>query len=1059
MTEQQLRRYGRSFILAIVLFLAGGHLFAVERAGASESGSFRLFALKHISAEQSKRYLSEAKLGTASQMPGSNTILVTAGPGELSKAMAVLNFVDAEEEFVIVEIFTASGAGNLPSSEQLAAQIGNISVGSFSNPPTGGAGAKAIVDIHNGAVVVVAPVSRLEKIVSAVEQAGTVKQPAAVSEVQTVEKDTETVKQPKIVEQPGTAKQVRKTGERGPPKAADAVEEKPIAPVRERKVPKVSSPAAADSLYTPGPLENGEQVLKMQLPEKLQIIDLLGLAGEYLHLNFMYDPVKVKGDVTLKLFGKTRGDMKVKDLYPLLESALKFRGFAMTRKGNLVVVVPTAEASDIDPALLEPGKGEVESGDVIVARIFTLEHIDPASATTLLTAMKLGITPPQVAGANKLIVTGYAYRMERVEQLLKMIDLPGEPRQFRFRQLKFTMAQTLAPKLKTLSEQLGTVSITVATGPSSSGTSTARRPGESTTAYTARLTRDRAAAAVRARSSSQAGAGQATAVYLDADERTNRIMMIGLEEQLAVVEGLIDALDVEQQDLRTLQVYKIEHVGAEEVLKKLQEMNIIGGTSGGYSSSGRSRITGTTAVTGTSSAGRTSAAPTSSRTSSAGAATDALVEEPQVVIIEPTNSLLVNATAEQHARIATIIGHVDSETEEGVMPYVIYPLENQTPEDLEAVLTKLIQETITNKEGKIEKVVKKTEDEIFIVPDENTFSLIVYASKKNHEWIANLIKTLDKRRPQVLIDVTLVEVWETDNFDLDLNLIQSFPDLIQTAGQTGSFAASETATVIDKLLEPGMRDRFIDFSTGGGNLTGFYGDLHINALLTAVQTKNYGRILAKPKILVNDNEQGTIGTTDTIYVKKESSTPISSTSGTAGQPYSTFTTSTSYDGYDAGILLDITPHISSGDLLRLEMTMTRKDFRETKDESKPPDTTQSDITTVVTVPDGSTIILGGLVKLNQSKGGSKVPILGDLPILGGLFRQVGNRDKQNKLYIFVRAEILRPDETLAGLPDLEKISGRNRVAFELFEEKFQKYEDWPGIKPKPMAPLRVLDVE
>ena len=141
------------------------------------------------------------------------------------------------------------------------------------------------------------------------------------------------------------------------------------------------------------------------------------------------------------------------------------------------------------------------------------------------------------------------------------------------------------------------------------------------------------------------------------------------------------------------------------------------------------------------------------------------------------------------------------------------------------------------------------------------------------------------------------------------------------------------------------------------------------------------------------------------------------------------------------------------------MTMTRKDFRETKDETKPPDTTQSDITTVVTVPDGSTIILGGLVKLNQSKGGSKVPILGDLPIVGGLFRQAGNRDKQNKLYIFVRAEILRPDETLAGLPDLEKISKRNRVAFELFEEKFQKYENWPGIKSKPMDPLRVLDVE
>jgi type II secretory pathway component GspD/PulD (secretin) len=117
----------------------------------------------------------------------------------------------------------------------------------------------------------------------------------------------------------------------------------------------------------------------------------------------------------------------------------------------------------------------------------------------------------------------------------------------------------------------------------------------------------------------------------------------------------------------------------------------------------------------------------------------------------------------------------------------------------------------------------------------------------------------------------------------------------------------------------------------------------------------------------------------------------------------------------------------------------------------------SDIDTVVTVPDGSTIILGGMLKLNQSKGGSKVPLLGDIPIVGGLFRTIGNEDRQNKLYVFVKGEILRPSETLAGLPDLNRISLRDRESFEKFEREFQEYEDWPGIKPKPMDPLKVLD--
>jgi type II secretory pathway component GspD/PulD (secretin) len=165
-----------------------------------------------------------------------------------------------------------------------------------------------------------------------------------------------------------------------------------------------------------------------------------------------------------------------------------------------------------------------------------------------------------------------------------------------------------------------------------------------------------------------------------------------------------------------------------------------------------------------------------------------------------------------------------------------------------------------------------------------------------------------------------------------------------------------------------------------------------------------------------------------------------------------------YQSYDAGVTLNITPHISEGDLLRLEIVMSRSDFLPS-DPELPPDTTSSDIDTVVTVPDGSTIILGGLLKLNQVKGGSKIPILGDIPLVGGLFRDTNNSDIQRKLYVFVKAEIIRPEDTAFAMGDLERISNRNRAAFEEIEDEFQKYHDWPGIKPKPMDPLRVLEAE
>jgi len=233
-----------------------------------------------------------------------------------------------------------------------------------------------------------------------------------------------------------------------------------------------------------------------------------------------------------------------------------------------------------------------------------------------------------------------------------------------------------------------------------------------------------------------------------------------------------------------------------------------------------------------------------------------------------------------------------------------------------------------------------------------------------------------------------------------------------------------------------------------GEIGGFYADDKIQALLTAMDKKDYGRILARPKILVNDNEEGLIKTTEKTHVS-ESTTSYTS----EGVPLTT----TKYVPYEAKIELTITPHISEGNLLRLEVSMTREDFD--RQLTGPPDYATSNIDTIVTVPDGSTIILGGLTKLKQTKGGSKVPLLGDIPLVGGLFRSTSNTDRESKLYVFVKANILRPAEAVAGLPDLERISDRSKVAFEQFEEKFQKYEDWPGIKPEPMDPLRVLEAE
>lgn len=1044
---------GRIVALIAWFFLLSGLGFSTVY-GASGAGGFRIFTVKRISAEQGLKYLSEAGIGSVSHLSGSASLLVTGSSEDVARAKVLLDLVDVQQNFAVKVMGSSLKAEILPASESIAEKLSGISVGTFASPPEEKDGSGAIVDIHNGSLVIVAQASHLERVVAAVGRLLKDKKDAAGPEESPAEPTTvaPTPIEPKVDKiefvRPADANSPRN----GPTKPIPQQTVKAQTPGTD----KTEAPKKPADIYKPESVPGVGGKLTVSLPQNLDIVSLLQLAGEYLDLNFMYDPLKIKGEVTILWTGNQKGTIKVEELYPLMESVLQFHGFAMTRNPNANMVRVTPMVDAVDAPLIEDKDDRItDYGNVIVTRIFKLEHIDATSAKNLLDGMKLGESSP-VGDEKVLFVTGYAYRMPRVERLLEMIDKPGKPKKIRFRPCKFTMATALAPKVKALAEQLGTISITVgqmATTPSTPSSSV-RKPGESTADYSRRMAEERAARS-RPTPPPRGGATPEAAgpgVYLDADERTNRVLMIGFDEELDSVEELIDALDVEQTDLRALKLYEIKNVDAEQARKKLQELGIVSGD-GMSSSSSRSRITDrSSTLVGAATRPVTSPATTPASTVTLGGregGLESLVGEPIVVIIEPTNSLLVNATAEQHVQIQTILKYVDAATDTKTIPYVIYPLENQKPEDLAGILEKLIQETVKDKEGKVEQVIKKTDEEIVIVPDENTFSIIVYASKKNQEWIKNLIETLDKRRPQVLIDVTLVEVTKNDKFEYDLNLIQAFPDL------TARGLIMDMNEVMPKLTSS-RRDRFVEYKSAGGFGTGFYADRHVAALLTAMQAKDYGRVLAKPKILVNDNEQGTISTTDTTYVVKTTSIPVATGGTNTG---TLVTTAEEFQGYDAGIKMDITPHISEGQLLRLEITLSRSDFG-TITGSKPPDTTSSDLNTIVTVPDGSTIILGGMIKMNQGKGGTKVPLLGDLPLVGALFRSVSNSDLQRRLYVFVKAEIIRPAETLAqGLPDLERISQRNRVAFETFEQEFQRYKSVSGVKSKPVAPAKVLDTE
>jgi type II secretory pathway component GspD/PulD (secretin) len=1144
------------WLSSAVLLVAGCRMLGIPDGPGSKSGQVRqIFHLKRGDIDKCGKLISQMGFEKVSPAPDANGVNVTATPAQLRKVSSVVELIDTEEDYVVDDLGPASYVRTMASNSQIAASLGAIDIGTFANPPRAHDRARGIIDIQNDHVLAIIPAGYVEPLATMlrpmsdeIDKGGLksapvagdnkdTKRPRPKIEAAKIEVGASaTAETPKLDETPlqkgdGTRtanKVISDAASRNDEPAlsndepaALKVDRSELTDSGSRQPAGVSIPPVGESateaendddptvpktlrLFLEPPkdtvenqpltacteamkVNNGEDVLDLNLPETLTLGELIDLAGKHLELDYVYTPGTVgKQAVSLKLNGSLRGRMRIKDLYKLLETVLKFNGLAMIRREEkLVTIVPVAEALEADPRLVNVNDTTIPAGDTVVTRVFELRYVDVTSVTNLLQNLKLGVTVSTLQEIRALFVTCYAHRMARIERLVEMLDRPGRLKECRFRRLQYATATEIAGKVGTLARELRGIPVALKGNSSDGSTSDA----------------------------------SGVPVYLDTDDRNNRIVMIGHEEQLELLEELIDVLDVGRQDRRIQRVYNLRHLEAREALGKLEQLEVLGpvaaarsrtGASGKSSSAGtgddalteepivvileatnqllvkaikrqheliedsvaridvsledlrtlriyeiqhvdadrvRSKLEGLGVTdSGPSDAGRiTGKAGGSKSTSGAAATADILGSRPQVVVTESTNSLLINATTEQHERIAELIGYIDSRTPEEDIPYRIHLLENSSPRHVANILEQLIRKKTEDKEGKIEQVPEvpaKPEDQITIVPDPNTFSLIVYASRKNQQWIGDLIENLDKRRPQVLIDVTLVEITRTDSFEYDLNLV----------------ASVEEAVIENIGIDPLHRIDRISRIEGGynlpdaeGNATGqtraFFSDGKVQALLTAIKRKNYGRVLAKPKILVDDGQQGKISTTDeTTYVKESIQVPDQ------GAPITT----RDFEAIEASIQLQITPHISEGNLLRLEVNLSREDFGTRPQSGAPPDKATSEVTTTVFVPDKNTVILGGLVKLNQSKNGSKIPLLGDIPLLGAAFNSVDNSDVEKKLYVFLKANIVRPYDE-GKLEDLHEISQKHRTEFERSETEFQEHENIPGIKPAPMQPERVLE--
>jgi general secretion pathway protein D len=404
--------------------------------------------------------------------------------------------------------------------------------------------------------------------------------------------------------------------------------------------------------------------------------------------------------------------------------------------------------------------------------------------------------------------------------------------------------------------------------------------------------------------------------------------------------------------------------------------------------------------------------------------------EAKILTESRTNSLLVMAMPEEMPRIKELVARLDVDVVERERNYHIYALDNVSAEDLAETLDEFLQDAVQleqgaaagNQRGGAPRASNNAREYV-VVADAETNSLLIAANRTRYEELKSLIERLDRRQDQVLIETALIELTGRDFLDIGVEL--GFAD-IPGVGESGGFGVTGfgLSTIQDSDGDgvPDLRVPNVGQGVTAGIIDG--DEFSIPMLVALVEEKRNSDVLNVPSVLVNNNSVARVSTLD-----EQPTTQITATGGGvgAGQTQENFN-----DYVEAGITMEISPSISASRYLRLDVYLEVSTFIGAVQGAIPPPRVTRTIETQINVPDGSTMVIGGIVVDNESKTRTQVPWLGDIPILGRLFsRETGTRDR-TVLYFFVTPHILKDTEfaDLAELSYGKKLEAAREIGIE-----------------------------
>jgi type II secretion system protein D len=460
-------------------------------------------------------------------------------------------------------------------------------------------------------------------------------------------------------------------------------------------------------------------------------------------------------------------------------------------------------------------------------------------------------------------------------------------------------------------------------------------------------------------------------VMITPDKRTNSLVISAPQENMSLLESLVKAMDSTTPRMAEIKVFQLQNADARQmstVLLQLFRMQTA--TGGAAAATGKQAIQYTL---------KTPAETDKGPTATMGSAEEAALS---VTVDIRTNSLLVGGTKRYVDLASKVIEDLDASAAEERLTE-IYRLRNAQAADIQTAVSSFLnqeRQLMTQALGTGQGVSNYILDrEVAIVAEPMTNTLLLSASPRYFDVIAQMIAELDQPPAQVLVQVLLAEVAIDDStdFGMDWNFKRKFGDSTVSTGTNFAVAAN---------LTPGF-----SVSVTGGDLSFF---------LRALQAQSRLEVLSRPQIMASDNQKATINIGQRVpFITNSRVTENGTTLNTVQYQ-------------QIGIILNVIPRINPDGFVKLTVAPEISSLDRANDIEISPGVKAIVINsrsaeTTVTVQDGHTIVIGGLITTSDQTTEDKVPILGDIPILGWLFRSTHVSKERTELLIILTPTVIR----------------------------------------------------